>query len=150
MEKFEEETPIRLKVRVAKVAQFAAFRETSTDFERAIEEMGALFDAPIVEITLSNRGADGGLDKVRVGETVRRWLGFRERFGGIQSIIAETNETPDPFNFIKDLLRRTEILDLPTNDPAVARNARVDFARRCINDELDYIRAVYGQVAASQ
>lgn len=143
LEQFDNETPTKLKVRVAKVEKFSDFNAEFTDFERGIEQMGALFDSPVVEITLSSRGRDGGLDKDTVGQTVRRLLGLRERFKGIRSIIAETDETPDPFNFIKDLLRKTEVLDLPANEPVVARNVRIDFARRCINDQLGYIRATY-------
>lgn len=145
LEHFDEETPVKLRVAVAKVQQFTNFADELTDFERGFERMGALFDAPQVEISLSCRGRDGGLNKETVGTTIRRLLRMRESFNGIRSIMAETDETPDPFNFIRQLLKRTETLDLPANEPAVARATRIGFARRCIDDELAYIRQAYTQ-----
>lgn len=144
LERFEHETPTKFTVKVAKVNQFANFNDELTDFERGFEQMGALFDAPMVEITVTARGRDGGLDKNSVVQCIRRLLGLKERFNGIRSITASTDETNDPFNFLRHLLKNTELLDLPANEPAVARLARIGFTRRCIDDQLDYLRAAYG------
>ena len=119
--RFENETPTKFTVRVAKVHHFTDSVTGATDFEEAIDGMGALFEAPNVQITVSARGSGGGLDRDSVLTTIRRYLGFSQEFEGIKSVTAETAESPDAFNFLKCLLKQSEMLDLPRNDPSAGR-----------------------------
>jgi hypothetical protein len=144
LERFEQETPTKLTVRVAKVHQFGDFNDEIGDFERGIEQMGALFDAPVVEVTVGARGKDGGLEKETAVDTVKRLLGLREKFNGIRAITASTDESDDPFNFVKALLKISDTLDLPANNPDLGRTLRIAFARHCYDDQLDYLQATYG------
>jgi hypothetical protein len=141
MERFEDETPTALTVRVARRRNFENAETPLTDFERQIETMGAMFDAPSVEVTISCRGADGGINKGRAIETVRRWLGFRDEIEGISKVRGATLESDDAYNFIKFLLKESETLDLPANDPADGRVKRIRYLRKTYAEHRSYLRA---------
>lgn len=144
MDRFEDETPTSLTVRVARTRNFRDAETALTDFEEKIEAMGAMFDAPSVEVTVSCRGADGGIDKNRAISTVRRWLGYRDEIEGIRKVKGATLESDDAFNFIKFLLKETETLDLPANDPADGRRKRIRHLRATYAEHRDYLRALAG------
>lgn len=144
--RFEEETPTKLRVKVARVNRFRDLAiDDGGDFERGLARMASLFDAPTIDVTVSARGRDGGLNEGSVLDTVRRLLRLREQGEGIKAIIAETDESADPFNFVQQLLKYTEVLELPDNDPTAGRAARIDFVRRCFQEQLGYLRAAYAQ-----
>lgn len=145
LERFEDETPTKFSVKVARVNQFGDVADQRDDFEQAFERMGALFDAPTVEITVSARGSDGGLDKDTVLQKVRRLIGLREEFPGIRTINAQTAESPDPFNFIAQLLKSSTVLELPENQPAIARRMRMGYTRECFDEHRRYLRAAYAR-----
>ena len=143
--RFEEETPTKLRVKIARVNRFRGLAIDGGDFERGLARMAGLFDAPTIDVTVSARGRDGGLNEISVLDTVRRLLRLREQGEAIKAITAETDESADPFNFVQQLLKYTEVLDLPDNDPTAGRAARISFVRRCFEDQLDYLRAAYAQ-----
>lgn len=147
LERFEEETPTKFTVKIARVNQFGELGVELDDYEQTFERMGALFDAPTVEITVSARITDGGLDKETVLEKVRRFIGLRERFPGVRSISGETDESPDPFNFLAHMLKSSTVLDLPRNEPIVGRGVRMVYARQCFDEHRDYLRATYAPPA---
>lgn len=145
--RFEEQTPTKLRVKVARVNRFRNLAiDDGGDFERSLARMAALFDAPTIDITVSARGRDGGLNEDSVLDTVRRLLRLREQGETIKTITAETEESADPFNFVQQLLKYTELLELPDNDPNAGRQARIGFVRRCFQEQLIYLRAAYAQL----
>lgn len=143
LERFERETPTKFTVRVANVHRFTETVEASTNFESAIKGFGDLFDAPTVEVSVSAKFSHGGLDKKTVLQTVKRYIGFKSEFEGVKAITAETAESADPFNFITALLKMSETLDLPDNDPTAGRDVRISFVRQCFDANRDYIRTRY-------
>lgn len=143
---FEAETPTKLKVRVARVSQFQNLGLDETDFEDALRRMGALFDAPTIEISISARGRNGGMNKESTLQTVRRLLGFRDAGIPIQAITAETEEAHDPYNFITQLLKYSSVLELPHNDPVANREARLAYVRECFDGQREYFRAAYAAI----
>lgn len=144
MDRFEDETPTSLTVRVARTRNFREADTQLSDFEEQIEAMGALFDAPSVEVTVSCRVTDGGLNKDRAVATVRRWLGFHEEIEGISKVKGATLESDEAYNFIRFLLKETETLDLPANDPADGRRKRIRYLRDTYAQHRGYLRAVAG------
>jgi hypothetical protein len=145
LERFEEETPTKLRIKVARVNQFRGLGLVETDFEQSLEQMGALFDAPTIEVVVSAKGRDGGLDRNTVIDTVRRYLGWREQGENVKAITAETDESVDPFNFLNQLLKYSEVLELPRNDPTAGRTTRIRYVRECFDEQRDYLRAAYVQ-----
>ena len=144
LDRFENETPTKLTVKVARRRNFATAETQLTDFEEQIDAMGALFDAPSVEITVSCRITDGGLDKQSVINTVRRWLVLRDEIEGVNKITGSTIESDDAFNFIKFMLKEQETLDLPANDPVDGRQRRLRFVRREYAKHRGYLRELAG------
>lgn len=146
LNRFEHETPTKFRVKIAGVNRFAAEAGAGiNDFELGIERLGAYFGAPTVEVTVSARMSQGGLERETVWGVLQRLLGVADRHRSVKTIIAETDESPDPFNFLQHLLKRTTRLELPTNDLASGRDMRIDFAKRCFNEQRDYLRARYAR-----
>jgi len=144
LDRFEHETPTKFRVKIAGVRQFAATAgQDIDDFELAIERLGNYFDAPTVEVIVSARMSQGGLEKGAVSGALQKMLAMANQIRGVKAVTAETDESPDPFNFLRHLLKRTETLDLPANEPAVGREMRIGFARRCFDEQRDYLRARY-------
>jgi hypothetical protein len=142
--RFRHQSPTRLRLKVARVRNFARLGAAKTDFEDQIEEWSNLFDAPSVEIILSTRGADNMLDRAHVWNTVRRWIGYKDVVEGIKNIEADTLETDDGFNFIKDLLQEDDVLDLPDNNPLASREVRQQYLRECYEQHRAYIANAAG------
>lgn len=146
LERFEAQTPTKFHVRVANVERFRAEDNGGLDFESALEAMGAMFDAPTIEVTVSTRGLDGSLNKETVLNSLRRLLRLKAEGVPIKSITAETLEAVDPFNFIQQLLKESAILELPRNDPQNAREVRMGHVKECYERHRAQLRAAYEQL----
>lgn len=144
LDRFENETPQRLTVKVARRRNFDNADTELTDFETMIDQMGAWFGAPGVEITVSCRATDDGINKQRALDTIRRWLGLRDEIEGITKISGATIESDDAFNFIKFLLKEHETLDLPDNDPLDGRARRIRHVRSKYAHHRAYLREFTG------
>jgi len=144
LDRFEAETPTKLTVKVARRRNFENTDTQLSDFEEMIDRMGQWFGAPGVEITVSCRAHDGGINKERAVDTVRRWLGMREDVDGINKISGATIESDDAYNFIKFLLKEHETLDLPANDPADGRVKRIQHLRSKYAVHRAYLREFTG------
>ncbi|MCA0891642.1 hypothetical protein [Qipengyuania flava] len=144
LDRFENETPKRLTVKVARRRNFENAESQLTDFEEMIERMGAWFGAPGVEITVSCRASDEGINKERAVDTIRRWLGLRDEIEGINKISGATIESDEAFNFIKFLLKEHETLDLPDNDPLDGRRRRIRHLRTKYAQHRAYLREFTG------
>lgn len=142
LERFRGQTPRRMRLKVARVRNFATLGNQKDDFEEQLERFGQLYDAPKVEIILSTSGEGASLDPARVWNTVRRWLGFKEQIEGIKNVEVETLEADDAFNFLKDLLCESETLQLPDNDPVASRAMRQQYVRDCYEQHRFYIQQV--------
>lgn len=144
IDRFTEETPTSFTAKVARVRNFRDAETQLTDFEEGIEAIAGIFDAPSVEVTVSCRGADGGINRDAALSTLRRFLRFREEIDGINKLKGTTLESDDAFNFIKFLLKEKETLELPNNDPLDGRQRRIRFVRRVYGQHRGYLRAVAG------
>jgi len=144
MDRFERETPTSLSVRVARRRNFENAETDLTEFEDMIDNMGQLFGAPSVEVTVSCKGSDGGLVEGSTRQTVRRWLGLRDEIDGITKVSGATLESDEAFNFIKFLLKEKETLDLPRNDPADGQARRLRFVRSKYVQHRSYLREFTG------
>ena len=74
---------------------------------------------------------------------------MRRRTAGedtIKKLEAETIEDEDPFNFITQLLKKHEILELPENNPQDARQIRTTFLYRSYREHMPNIRRMLGDV----
>lgn len=144
LERFAAETPTSLTVRVARRRNFQDAQIPLTDFEEQIDQMGALFEAPSVEVTVSCRAADGGLRRESVLHAVRRWLAWRDEISGIRVIKGTTVESDEAYNFIKHLLKEQATLELPDNSPAEGRAIRLRHLRATYAQHRAYLRATSG------
>lgn len=144
IDRFTEETPTSFTAKVARVRNFQYAQTELTDFEQGIEAIAGIFDAPSVEVTVSCRGVDGGLDKAAAVSALLRFLRLREEIDGINKLKGSTLESDDAFNFIKFLLKEKETLELPNNDPLDGRQRRISFVRRVYDQHRQYLRAVAG------
>lgn len=142
--RFGRERPKKLTLRIGRVSNFRHAEADTTDFERALEMFGRLFDAPSIEVTIATRGEDNQLDRAETWNTIRRWLGFREKIEGIQAIRAETIESDDAFNFIAQLLKENDTLELPNNAPPKGRKIRMAYAKECYDKHRKYLRGIAG------
>ena len=144
LDRFENETPSKLTVKVARRRNFQNAESELSDFEEMIDRMGAWFGAPGVEITVSCRATDEGINKERAIDTVRRWLSFKDEIEGISKISGATIESDEAFNFIKFLLKEHGTLDLPDNDPIDGRVRRVRHLRAKYAQHRAYLREFTG------
>jgi hypothetical protein len=144
LDRFANETPKRLTVKVARRKNFDNAETELTDFEEMIDRMGEWFGAPGVEITVSCRANDEGISKQKALDTVRRWLGLRDEIEGINKISGATIESDEAFNFIKFLLKEHETLDLPANDPLDGRVRRIRHLRQKYANHRAYLREFTG------
>jgi hypothetical protein len=144
IDRFSNETPTSFTVKVARVRNFEFAETQLTDFEEGIETIARMFDGNGVEVTVTSKAADGGLDRESTLMALRRWLGFREEIQGINKLKGATVESDDAFNFIKFLLKEKETLDLPNNDPLDGRARRIRYVRRVYGQHRGYLRAVAG------
>lgn len=145
LDRFLREQPTKLRLRVARIRNFRDIpAHNKDDFETQLEEWAHIFDAPSIEIILSTRGEGQSLNNAPVWNTIRRWLSFREQISGIRNIEASTIESDESFNFIKDLLFETEILNLPDNNPLASRELRMRYVRSCYEQHRAYILQAYG------
>lgn len=144
LERFRHQTPVKLRLKVARVRNFRNLHNEKTDFEEQFEEWSELFDAPSIEVVLSTSGQGKQLDGASVWNTVRRWMRFRDSIEGIKKIEAETLESDKAFDFIHDLLMESDTLDLPDNDPRRSRIIRADYVRHMYERHRDYIRRISG------
>jgi hypothetical protein len=144
LERFRHQTPVKLRLKVARVRNFDRVPEHRTDFEEQLEEWSRFSDAPSIEIVLSTRGEGRELDRASVWNTIRRWMRFRDEIEGIRNIEAKTVETDKAFDFIKDLLSEEATLDLPDNDPEQSRRIRIDYVREIYQEHKTYIQSVSG------
>ena len=131
----------RLSFRVSGIREFRDADANANDFERGLARMASLLDAPQVEVVLSTRPrSDDYLDENAVVGFLRRML--RRRANGdttVKKLVAETAEDEDPFNFITQLLKTKETLDLPANDPVRARQVRIRFLHRTYGEHATNI-----------
>lgn len=144
LERFGQEHAKKLTLRVSRVNNFRNVRQETTDFEEALERLGQLFDAPSIEITLSTRGEDNSLNRAETWNTIRRWLRLREMMPGIRTIKAETIESDEAFNFIAQLLKENDTLELPDNEPTPGRLVRMRYVRECYDKHRAYLRRIAG------
>lgn len=144
LDRFRGQTPRRLRLKVARIRDFTGLGNRKDDFEEQLERFGLLYDAPKVEIVLSTSGEGNSLDRARVWNTIRRWLGFREIIGSIKNIEVETLEADSSFNFIKDLLCEGSTLQLPDNEPLASRDIRQRYVRDCYEQHRAYITRIAG------
>lgn len=141
--RFKGQTPRRLRLKVARVRNFADLGDRKEDFEDQLEHFGRLFDAPKVEIVLSASGEEGSsLDRAEVWNTVRRWLGFKDVIEGIKNVEVQTLEADEAFNFLNDLLCEGTKLQLPDNNPLASRKIRQQYVRACYDRHRNYITQV--------
>lgn len=145
IDNFEQETPKSFTVKVARRQNFQNADVPLSDFEEKIDAMGALFDAPSVEVTVSCRIEDGGLDKQTVLYNLRRILVRRAEIGGINKLAGATIESDEAYNFIRYLLKEHDTLELPANDPVDGRQIRIRYVRRAYARHRDYLRAAAGE-----
>jgi hypothetical protein len=144
LNRFRNETPTKLRLKVARVRNFRDLGDNKTDFEEQFEYWSRYYDAPSIEIILATRGEGNSLDHAGVWNTIRRWLGFREEIEGIKNIECDTVESENSFNFIKDLLCEETTLELPDNDPLESRRIRLQYVRRAYDQHRDYVKGQYG------
>lgn len=144
LDRFANETPTSFTVKLSRVQNFRHAETRITDFEEGIEALAGIFDAPSIEVTISCRAADGGLDKDASVGLIRRWLGYRDEIEGINKLKGATLESDDAFNFIKFLLKEMETLDLPANDPVDGRRVRLRYINRVYAQHRGYLRDIAG------
>lgn len=144
VEKFGRERPKRLLTKVARIQDFEGGGE-STDFEDALEDMGRMFGAPMIETVISSNLADRPLLPDAVISTVRRLLRIREEHPErVKKLQAETFEEQDPYNFLQQLIKEKETLEMPENSPNESRAIRMAFLRRAYEKHKRSIRRSMG------
>tara|TARA_B100000678_G_scaffold267492_1_gene253077 strand:+ start:369 stop:1223 length:855 start_codon:yes stop_codon:yes gene_type:complete len=144
LERFEAETPTSFTVGVSGVRNFAGIGADKTDLEDQLEEWANFFGGMNIEIKVSTRSDQGGLDKETVLRKLHRFLVLRERIEGVRKIKANTIESDKAFNFVNDLLVEYDTLALLPNDPEYNRQRRLDFVRECYDEHRPYLRRIAG------
>ena len=144
IDRFADETPTSFTAKVARVRNFRDADTELTDFEVGIERIAFLFGGMSVEVTVSCRASDGGLDKPATLNAIRRFLRFRDEIDGVNKIKGSTLESDDAYNFIKFLLKEKEKLELPANDPLDGRRVRLRYINRIYAQHRGYLRAAAG------
>jgi hypothetical protein len=140
---FTGETTKKLTLQVARMENFENVERTQGSFEDQMIEWSQLFGAPTIEITLRARGRDGHLNNDEAQGTIERFINYAQEVMGIKKIQAETVEGDEPYNFLQQLLQEKSTLDLPANDPAAARNIRMNFVKECYDEHRDHFQQVY-------
>jgi hypothetical protein len=144
IQRFENETPTSFTVGVSGIRSFAGIGPDKEDMEDQLEEWAEFFGGMNIEITVSTRADRGGLDKDRVIQKLRRFLGLREQIEAVRTLKANTIESDQAFNFIKDLLKEHRTLELRPNDPDYNREKRLEFVRECYDQHRPYLRRIAG------
>lgn len=140
---FESETPTKFRVRIASATHFGN-EPGSGDFEKDLSGFAKDFEGHVVDITVSMGHAKGNLSAAKVAKTIKRLIGRRE--DGVQALEAMTRESDQPYDFIKTLLKSERMLNLPANDPSVARSARYDWITSEFKAQQQYLRTRHRQV----
>lgn len=144
LQRFENETPTSFTVGVSGIRNFAGIGPNKEDMEDQLEDWAGIFGATNIEIKVSARADQGGLDKNAVIQKLYRFLGLREQIEGVRKIQANTIESDKAFNFINDLLKEHDTLELRPNDPDYNRRKRLDFVRECYDEHRPYLRKIAG------
>lgn len=129
LEKLSRETVKSFKLKVSGIQEFSKAVQHPNDFEEAFEDMAAVFNAPTVEIVMKSRALKK-LDGDGIVAQVKRLLRFVDETSSIKAIQASTEESEDAYNFMQQLLKEKEKLQLPQNDPTLGREVRMDFLER--------------------
>lgn len=144
LERFEGETPISFTVGVSGIRNFGGIGPDKEEFEDQLEDWAEIFGGMNVEIKVSTRASRGGLDKETVLQKLHRFLTLRERIEGVRTLKANTIESDKAFNFITDLLKEHDTLELRPNDPDYNRRKRLEFVRECYDEHRPYLRRIAG------
>ncbi|MGB3721328.1 MAG: hypothetical protein WA979_00735 [Pacificimonas sp.] len=142
LERFEDEKPTKFNVKVSGIANFASVGRSRSDFEDQLEQWSSFFGDADIEIIVSKRATSGGVDKDSVMSTLRRLLQLKEKNPGVTKLGAETMESDTAFNFISQLLREKDTLELLPNDPALNQEKRIRFVREMYVQHRAYLRSI--------
>ena len=144
IEKFGRENVKSFSVAVSRIRDFSNAQVEKDDFETALENMANLHDAPAVSVKVSTRLNGDQMNTESVVARIRRLLRIREDTNAVRSIKAETFEEEDAYNFIKQLIKERDILDLPNNDPNAGRLVRMNFLKQSYEKHKQHIRQSLG------
>jgi len=112
----------------------------------ASRHLAEITHAPIVTVEVSMGSFKGSLFKNAVDQIVRSFSS-EDHQGDVRSLTVRTKEEGHPadeIDFIKDLARDREVLDLPPADPAGHIQRRYAFIERAFGARLGVLREMYG------
>ncbi len=136
------------------IAQPQNLGEVEGNVHSAVESsrrLAELYNAPIITVEVSMGRRDGHLN----GGYIRRFIRYLTSDAAAGSDVRniEVNVKPDDggevetINFLDELLRVKSTLDLPDDDIDRNYKIRSKFVRTCFNENLPYMREVYGDEA---
>lgn len=144
-ERYNRGAPRTLTLSVAAPRQLRNLEGNAGGVLSASRRLAEITNAPIVTIEVSMGHARGSLLKGAVDQVVRAFTSEGAE-GGVRGLSVKTKEEGQPteeIDFLKDLARDQDILDLPVDNPVDHLRMRYAFIERSFRARLDGLRELY-------
>lgn len=144
-ERYNRGQPRTLTLSIAAPQHLANLEGPSGSVLAASRRLAEVTHAPIVTIQVSMGHNRGGLFKAAVDQVIRSFSS-EEIEGGVRGLSVKTKEEGQPtdeIDFLKDLARDQETLDLPSNNHAEHLQRRYAFLERSFQPRLPILREMY-------
>lgn len=144
-ERYNRGQPRSLTLSIAAPQQLGALDGVAGGVLAASKRLAEITNAPIVTIEVSMGHAKGGLLKNAVDRVVQAFSS-EESEADVRSLVVKTKSEgvpTDEIDFIKDLARDRDVLDLPSDDHEKNLRVRYAFLERSFLSRIENLREMY-------
>jgi hypothetical protein len=145
-ERYNEGAPRSLKVSLAAPQNLAPIEGPAGDVLAASRRLAEISHAPVITVEVSVGRRQENLAK-RFVDSVIRALTAEDAADNVRKLTVKTKEEGEPsdtIDFLNDLSRDQEVLDLPSNDHEENIRRRLRFIERSFSERLPGMRELYG------
>lgn len=146
-ERFGRKTISRFSVGLSAIADPADVGGVAGAVGRTSKILHDMTHAPTVHIAMYSGGAEDGLEKGAIRRAIETFLGGDPNYE--VTALSVSGEDDDDrgskaIDFLDDVLREREQIDLTDMDSDASYEERIRFLRDCFERHLDYLERYYG------
>lgn len=137
-----DETPTKIRIKVAHATQFSDDPNPHGSVRGNFASMARALNGHVIDVSISVGHSSEPLHKPSVLSTITSALGWTDV--DVKSIKVSTEESEIPYDFVRQLLKMPDELELFDRDPIRSRAVRYNHLRHAFETQRIYLRANYG------
>lgn len=142
-ERYGRMKPTRFSVTLASITNPALVEGPVGAIVNSSSRLHEITHAPVVQISVRAGGNPEGLEKSVIAQMIEGLSGINDQGFEVTSLSVSAEDEEDQaseiLNFIDDILREKDEIDLNGLDSQASFNIRMDFVRTCFYKHMDYI-----------